>query len=209
MVILIIALIIILITYMFINYLNTNNTTNTNSEGFIVIYDDINDYLKMNVDKHVLRDSYCFDNDKLLGEIKGDSNLTCASHLDKVSDIHYKHVDEITGEEEQQLKDNIFYNAKTGKTYSFAELCPITTKQLNSTLCLRKHNNDISDTIFRLDNIVSNAELQVQDAITSTDSEVNTYRNDKYRLFNSDEVQDYLANNPFLSSSFKSGTKYS
>jgi hypothetical protein len=188
MIILIIGLIIILLTYILINYSKPNN------ENFIVIYDNINNYLKMNIDKNILRDSYCFDNDKLLGEIKEDNNLTCSNHFKKVTDIHYKHIDDITGDEDQKLKDNIFYDKKTGKVYSFAELCPITTKQLNSTLCLRKHNNDISDTIFRLDNIVSNAELQVENTISSTNTEVSNYRNDKYRLFNSDKVQDYLTN---------------
>jgi hypothetical protein len=195
MVILIIALIIIILTYILINYINNANTNTTTAEPFIVIYDDINDYLKRNVDKNILRDSYCFDNDKLLGEIKGNSNLTCGTHYGKVADIHYKHTGPVTGNEEQKLKDNIFYNDKTGKVYSFAELCPITTKQLNSTLCLRKHNNDISDAIYRLDNIVDNAKIQVNDTIENTESEVDTYRNDKYRLYNSTNVQDYLANN--------------
>ena len=195
MVILIIALIIIILTYILINYINNANTNTTTAEPFIVIYDDINDYLKRNVDKNILRDSYCFDNDKLLGEIKGNSNFTCGTHYGKVADIHYKHTGPVTGNEEQKLKDNIFYNDKTGKVYSFAELCPITTKQLNSTLCLRKHNNDISDAIYRLDNIVDNAKIQVNDTIENTESEVDTYRNDKYRLYNSTNVHDYLANN--------------
>jgi hypothetical protein len=185
MIILISALILILLTYITINYLNKN-------EGFnMVIYNDINDYLKKNIDDNILRDSYCFDNDKLLGNILGNKNITCANHLEKVANIYYKYQGMPTADELSEKRDQIFYDSNTGKTYSFAEICPITTNQLNSTLCLRKHNNDISDTIFRLDNIITDTEIKMQDKLIDVESEITKYRDDKYRLFNSTEIQNY------------------
>lgn len=210
MIILITAIIIILLTFILINYINEEKTVKT-TEGFIVLYDDINDYLKKNVDNSILRDSYCFDNDKLLSQIKGNDNLTCASHYENVSDIHYKmdNNDKIAAEAEYvklqaitnnsdpdyQKKNNSFYDIRSGKSYSFAELCPITTKQLNGTLCLRKHNNNISDTLFRLDNMLTDTELVMRNNLNDISYDLDTYRNDKYRLFNSSEVQDYVVNN--------------
>jgi hypothetical protein len=184
MIILITVLIIILLTYILINYIKVN-------ESFILLYEDINDYLSKNVDGNIIRDSYCFDNDKLLGDIKGDKTISCASYYEKVGDIYYKHTEKPTGKEKNI--DNIFYDIKTEKNYSFAEICPITTGQLNSTLCLRKHNNDISDTIYRLDNIISDTELKLQDDLSDVKDELTTYRNDKYRIFNSTDVQNYYS----------------
>lgn len=213
MIILIIAIVIMLLTFLLINYNNKNNQSNNqnntqNKEGFIVLYDDINDYLKMNVDKDILRDSYCFDNDKLLSDIKADPLLTCASHYENVSDIHYKFDDtDINAEKKyaelqgipdsptrNPTKDNSFYDIKTGTGYSFAELCPITTKQLNGTLCLRKHNNNISDTMFRLDNILTDTEIVMRNDLNEISNDLDTYKNDKYRLFNASEIQNYHIN---------------
>lgn len=208
MIILVIALFIILSTFILINYLNKPNNSQV-IEGFMTLYDDINDYLKQNVDKDILRNSYCFDNDKLLSEIKGEPTLTCSGHYENVSDIHYKFDDtqenptkayndliknNTDGSNTQKI-NNTFYNTRTKKSYSFAEICPVTTKQLNATLCLRKHNNDISDTMFRLNNVLTDTEIVLRNNLADIDDELNTYRNDKYRLFNSSEIQEYNANN--------------
>jgi type II secretory pathway pseudopilin PulG len=207
MIILVIALFIILSTFILINYLNKTNN-NQVVEGFMTLYDDINDYLKQNIDKDILRNSYCFDNDKLLSEIKGDPTLTCAGHYENVSDIHYKFDDTQrnasqvynnlmadTDISKTQEKNNTFYDTRINKSYSFAEICPVTTKQLNATLCLRKHNNDISDTMYRLNNVLTDTEIVLRNNLADIDDELNTYRNDKYRLFNSSEIQEYNANN--------------
>ena len=173
MIILLIALVIILLTYILINY------SNTNKENFITLYDDINDYLKLNIDDKVLRNSFCFDNDVLLRKLKNNPSINCSTELKTVNNIHLKNL----------------YDNKENRNYSFAEVCPVTTKQLNSTLCLRKHNNDISDTMFRLNNIITDSEIKLKNSLNDIDDELNTYRNDKYRLFNSYIIQDYYNNN--------------
>lgn len=190
MIILLCALVIILIIYTLLNY---------NRETFIVLYDNINEYLKQNVDYNVLKDSNCFDNDRLLSEIKSDPLKTCANHYPLVGDIHYKVKvnDDGTLPEAVNSDDehNYFYDKKTGNSYSFAELCPITTNQLSSTLCLRRHNNEISDVLFRLNGIVKDTELKHANSLTDVDITIDDYRNDRYRLFNDPHIQDYMNNN--------------
>jgi hypothetical protein len=188
--IILIGLIIILLTYILINYIN--------KEKFMVLYNDINEYLNNNLDDKILRDSYCFDNDKLLAEIKGDSNLTCSNYYENVSDIFYKvpeNPEKLKTPQTEQEKKNSFYDSRNNKSYSFAELCPITTKQLNSLLCLRKHNNDISDSLFRLDNILIDTDISINNNLNEIEEKIINYRNDKYRLFNTSNIQNYFNNN--------------
>jgi hypothetical protein len=187
----------LILTLLFTLFILISSNINT-KESFIVLYDNINDYLAKNIDNNILRDSYCFDNDNLLSKIKEDPNLTCASHYENVSDIHYKVDDNpkrISPQLSSQAINNSFYDIKTNKSYSFAELCPITSNQINSTVCLRKHNNDISDTMFRLDNILTDTELKLKNDLSNIDNKITEHRNDKYRLFNSTEIQDYYLNN--------------
>jgi len=66
---------------------------------------------------------------------------------------------------------------------------------LISILKLRKNNNDISDTMFRLNNVLTDTEIVLRNNLADIDDELNTYRNDKYRLFNSSEIQEYNSNN--------------
>lgn len=183
MYILLVAITIILILFILLNYVNM--------EKFTVVNDTILDYLNSNIDNIVLKNSNCYDNDKMIQKIKG-NNESCLSQYNKVADVNFR------GNRSDMDNDNAlntFFDKETGKSYTFSELCPITSGAKNGTNCLREHNNEISNVMFRLNNIILDTEINMNNKLSTLGEDINNYRTDKYRLFNSDKIQDYLLNN--------------
>ena len=143
-----------------------------NKENFVVINSDILDYLKKNVDNKV--NTYlCFNNDDLLKQIVNDGSATCESIYPTVSDIYNK--------------TYMF----EGQRYSFNDLCPNTTNQ-NSLLCTKKHNNEIQALNSQLNKLISEVSYSSDNKLFELDNELSTYRNDKFRLYNTPHVAKFM-----------------
>lgn len=180
--ILLIAITIIMILYILLNNEKTVEKFNA------VIYDNINEYLSANLDNKVLKpSSRCFDNDKLISKIKGKGE-TCSSVYPDVKNIFYKSTNKLDDPDS-------FYDIENDKQYSFAEICPITSKQSNGLLCLRDQNNYINDKMFRINNVIFDTELNMNNNLDNLTSKLKNYRTDKYRLFNSELIQEYNKQN--------------
>lgn len=193
MIIFAIAIIIFSLVYILINIKNRKSIA---TESFTQIYDSVNNYLSAVVDNKVLRNSNCYDNDKMIAKITGNINATCASEYASVDNIYYK--PSKSDYEENLLKtDNqkkIYYDLENEKPYSFAELCPITTKQLNGTMCLRNHNAEISDVLYRINNLTASTNNKLNDTLNDLHTDFDDYSNNKYRKYNDTTIQNYLKN---------------
>lgn len=199
--ILLISIVIIMLTYIMFNKINNTNNIDKNEkkEGF-TLYNNILDYLTVEVDNKVLSDVKCYNNDKLLSKIRNDPTINCEKEYENVSDIYYKtnkdeYLKEINNQPDEQNFVNKYYNIEEDKSYSFAELCPVTANELNSTLCLRKKNNDLNNILYRLDNIVLETNLHLNDDVNKMNTDLQNYQYNNYRLFNTDEIKNYFDKN--------------
>lgn len=145
----------------------------TYKETFISNNSDILDYLKKNVDNKV-NNYLCFNNTELLRLALNDNEATCENVYPTISDINTK----------QYVYE--------GQRYSFNDLCPNTTKQ-NSLLCTKKHNDNIQSINSKLNKLIGEVSYSYDNKLFELDNEIQTYRNDKFRLYNTPHVAKFMS----------------
>lgn len=186
--ILLIFLIIITLYYILLN----------KKEKFTNVYSDVLDYIDKNIEKKIEKtrnNNLCFNNDDMLINITGDKTNTCDNYYNKIKNINYKvnpnkYKDNkyiYDANEPDKLYDNI-----TKKSYSFSELCPETTGDVEPLYCIKKYNNDINDINYKLNKLINNTSLNMDSSLNNIDNELINYRNDKYRLYNTENIKNFL-----------------
>lgn len=182
--------------------LNTNsNQTNTpvSRDKFYNVpygletkrYKNIVDYLESAEEVNLNTDAEigCFDNDLLLEKIKGTGN-TCIKWAPNVLDIYYK---KEAGELMDQTMDNSSFITDDGKSYSFAELCPVTSNQDRPLRCLYKNASQYTDLSTRVGNVIDNLQTSNNVILDNIDDSIAFHTIDENRLYNSRAIKDYLA----------------
>lgn len=130
----------------------------------------------------------CFDNDLLLEKIKGTGN-TCIKWAPKVLDIYYKKQAGITMP--QNMVDSSFVT-DDGKSYSFAELCPVTSNQDRPLRCLYKNASQYSELSTRVGSVIDNLQTSNNILLNNIDDTIAFHTVDENRLYNSQAIKDYL-----------------
>lgn len=154
-------------------------------------YKNIVDYLENGEELNFNTDAEigCFDNDLLLEKIKGTGN-TCIKWAPKVLDIYYKKQAGITMP--QNMSDSSFVT-DDGKSYSFAELCPVTSNQDRPLRCLYKNASQYTDLSTRVGNVIDNLQTSNNVLLDNIDDTLAFHTVDENRLYNSQAITDYLA----------------
>lgn len=154
-------------------------------------YKNIIDYLENAEELNFNTDTEigCFDNDALIEKIKGAGN-TCIKWAPNVLDIYYK---KVPGEPVQTNMTNSTFVTDDGKSYSFAELCPVTSNQDRPLRCLYKNATQYADLSTRVGNVIDNLQTNNNILLNNIDNTVTFHTVDENRLYNSQHVRDYLA----------------
>lgn len=153
-------------------------------------YKNIVDYLENAEELNFNTDAEigCFDNDLLLEKIKGTGN-TCIKWAPKVSDIYYK---KEAGRKVDSVMDNSTFVTDEGKSYSFAELCPVTSNQDRPLRCLYKNASQYTDLSTRVGNVIDNLQISNNVLLDNIDDSIAFHTIDENRLYNSQAIKDYL-----------------
>lgn len=153
-------------------------------------YKNIVDYLENAEELNFNTDAEigCFDNDLLLERIKGTGN-TCIKWAPKVADIYYKKG--MNNPSSTGMDDSSFVT-DDGKSYSFADLCPVTTNQDKPLRCLYKNASQYTDLSTRVGNVIDNLQTSNNVLLDNIDSSLAFHRVDETRLYNSQTIKDYL-----------------
>ncbi len=154
-------------------------------------YKNIIDYLENAEELNFNTDAEigCFDNDLLLEKIKGTGN-TCIKWAPRVFDIYYK---KKAGDPQTNDKLNSTFVTNEGKSYSFAELCPVTSNQDRPLRCLYKNASQYTDLSTRVGNVIDNLQTTNNIMLDNIDSSIAFHSVDENRLYNSQAVTDYSA----------------
>jgi len=154
-------------------------------------YKNIVDYLENAEELNFNTDSEigCFDNDLLLEKIKGTGN-TCIKWAPRVLDIYYK---KKAGERQTAGRIDSTFVTDDGKSYSFAELCPVTSNQDRPLRCLYKNASQYTDLSTRVGNVIDNLQTSNNTILDNIDDTIAFHTIDQNRLYNSQAITDYLA----------------
>lgn len=182
-------IIILLILILFIiertyNYPNKIKENNNSREDYINLYQDtefnnIFEYLEAadagyeskfkNLDENI----GCYDNDKLIEDIKGKGE-TCKTISSNIQNIY---------------ATNLLHS--NGNKYSFAELCPETSGQERPILCLYNKGNYINNITQKLSNLINNVQIEQNNRLDNLEKSINTHTIDPNRLYNMEPVKAY------------------
>lgn len=154
-------------------------------------YKNIIDYLENAEELNFNTDAEigCFDNDLLLEKIKGTGN-TCIKWAPKVLDIYYKK--EAGKPTPINMNDSTFITDE-GKSYSYAELCPVTSNQDRPLRCLYKNASQYTDLSSRVGNVIDNLQTSNNVILDNIDDSIAFHTIDENRLYNSQATKDYLS----------------
>lgn len=153
-------------------------------------YKNIVDYLEHAEELNFNTDAEigCFDNDLLLEKIKGTGN-TCIKWAPNVLDIYYK---KEAGKVIDIAQEQSTFVTDEGKSYSFAELCPVTSNQDRPLRCLYKNASQYTDLGTRVGNVIDNLQTSNNVLLDNIDDSIAFHTIDENRLYNSQAIKDYL-----------------
>ena len=130
----------------------------------------------------------CFDNDRLLENIKGDGQ-TCKSWAPKVKNIYFK---KEKGVPVPVGKLDDYFPSSEGREYSFAELCPVTTNQDLPLNCLYKKSAKFNELSSRVAGVIDKTQAKNSVMLDSLDDAISYHIVDNNRLYNMPHVRDFL-----------------
>ena len=166
------------------NKLFNRNANKSKEDKFINIYQDtefenIFEYLKQEdagyEDKFPNNDDTlgCYDNDILMEDIKGDGQ-TCKAVAPTVFNIFEKNL-----------------NHSNGTSYSFADICPVTSGQERPIMCLYKKGSHINNINKKMANLIDQIQLDQGMLLNNLENSMTTHIVDPNRLFNQSQIKEY------------------
>lgn len=155
-------------------------------------YPDINSYLTNVKDKYIYDVAVnvgCFDNDRLMEEIRGPGK-TCKSIAPTITDIKYK--PETPNEDDIQGVNPNYFITSDGEIKAYSEICPTTANTENPLRCLHNNVKKLDDIGKKVANVIDHVQKYQDNRLNNIDSIASHHIVDNQRLYNKKHTRDFL-----------------